>query len=127
MGPFRGLTPRALRSEASAKAERAAAVRQEIEQATAQQRRIVEETTELDRLEESHPKRHLLPQLRALVMLNESLKRQEAQFKAGCKEQLAELQAMLGQLASEEGSDEETKRMLEVRRAAGPCPRRAAR
>jgi len=38
-----------------------------------------------------------LSKLKSLVMLNESLKTQEAQFKASCKKQLARLQEELRQ------------------------------
>jgi len=52
------------------------------------------------------------------VLLNETLKLQEAQFKGNCKQQRDELMDMLRKLENDEG-DEETKKMKEVERIYG--------
>lgn len=49
--------------------------------------KCVTQREKLEEIEKTHEKRHLLPQLKALVMLNESLKKQESQFKSTCLEQ----------------------------------------
>ena len=55
------------------------------------------------------PSHRVLQQLRALVSMNENLKRQEAQFKAHCREEKARLEAGIVSLqtASGEGDIEE--------------------
>lgn len=77
--------------------------------------RLVEELAKLDELESKVENKEVLRELRMLVSLNETLKRQEASFKEGCKAQRAELEEKLAALLSGKG-DKQTQRMLEIER-----------
>jgi len=57
----------------------------------------------------------LLGKLKALVMLNETLKAQETQFKANCKKERADLLELLDKLEKGD-TDDDTKKMKEVER-----------
>ena len=60
----------------------------------------------------------ILQKLKALVQLNETLKKNESEFKLNCKNQRTELQQMLKSLGEDgaEDDNEEIKRMREVER-----------
>jgi hypothetical protein len=51
----------------------------------------------------------VLQQLRNLVAMNESLKRQEQQFKAHCKEEMSRLQELTSQQPGDEIGDPEER------------------
>lgn len=75
--------------------------------------RILTETAKLDELEQNAVNKELLGRLKQLVFLNESLKVQEAQFKASCQQQRAQLLGMMKEI--EEGdADSESVRIREV-------------
>lgn len=75
--------------------------------------RIATETAKLDELEQNAVNKELLTRLKQLVFLNESLKAQEAQFKANCQQQRAHLLQMIKELEEGEG-DAESVRISEV-------------
>jgi len=75
--------------------------------------RIATETAKLDELEQNAVNKELLTRLKQLVFLNESLKTQEAQFKANCQQQRAQLLQMIKELEEGEG-DAEVVRISEV-------------
>mmetsp|Transcript_7207 Transcript_7207/g.13666 ORF Transcript_7207/g.13666 Transcript_7207/m.13666 type:complete len:631 (-) Transcript_7207:188-2080(-) len=75
--------------------------------------RIVQETAKLEAIEQNAENKDVLGKLKALVLLNESLKSQEEQFKKSCVEQRAKLLAMMKELEDGE-NDEETQRMMEI-------------
>jgi len=75
--------------------------------------RVLRETEKLTELENEATNKELLGKLKGLVLLNETLKTQEAQFKANCKKQRAELMEQLKRLEAGD-TDDETKRMREI-------------
>jgi chromosome segregation ATPase len=75
--------------------------------------RVVREITKLEKLEEAVEDKEMLRTLRDLVMLNESLKTQEAAFKQSCLAQRDELMALLAKIETGD-DDEDTKKLLEV-------------
>jgi len=100
---------------ASAAVQRVEELKVQLAQEDINQEQVLHEQAQLEQTEKEASNQGFLAQLRSLVALNESLKKQEAQFKASCKEQLAELQTMIQKLESDE-NDEETQRMLEIER-----------
>eukprot|EP00467_Chlorarachnion_reptans_P018897 CAMPEP_0114507390 /NCGR_PEP_ID=MMETSP0109-20121206/11984_1 /TAXON_ID=29199 /ORGANISM="Chlorarachnion reptans, Strain CCCM449" /LENGTH=640 /DNA_ID=CAMNT_0001686139 /DNA_START=37 /DNA_END=1959 /DNA_ORIENTATION=- len=81
----------------------------------AKHEKLVEVLNKLEEKESNVENKQLLQKLRALVTLNEMLKRQEKAFKENCQKQREELEAKLKALKSGE-DDEQTKRMLEIER-----------
>lgn len=75
--------------------------------------RIITETAKLEEIEKNADNKDVLAKLKALVMLNESLKQQEQQFIECCREQRNKLMLMMTDLEAGE-NDEETTRMLEI-------------
>jgi len=75
--------------------------------------RVLRETDKLTELENEATNKELLGKLKALVLLNETLKTQETQFKANCKKQRTELMEFLKRLEAGD-TDDETKRMREI-------------
>jgi len=75
--------------------------------------RVLRETDKLTELENEATNKELLGKLKSLVLLNETLKTQEAQFKANCKKERAELMELLKRLEAGD-TDDETKRMREI-------------
>lgn len=91
------------------------ALREDVSKKTAYVARIEVETAKLEEQEQSSDNKGVLDKLKQLVMLNESLKRQEAQFKTSCVDQRAKLLGMIASVKQGE-DDEEAKRLLEVER-----------
>ena len=58
----------------------------------------------------------ILKHLRALVGMNENLKKQEQQFKVHCKEEMERLKAAISKLQSDEGEEdsEEKERLVTI-------------
>lgn len=88
-----------------------------LEQVETYSQRIAEEMEKLNSME-TEDNKDVLQQLRALVSMNESLKRQETQFKAHCKEEKARLEAGVSRLqtAVGEGDSEEQERIAAIMR-----------
>lgn len=84
----------------------------ELQKRIAYNERIVKEIERLDAMETPENTKDLTT-LRSLFALNESLKKHEAEFKANCKRQMAELKANIEKLASNE-PNEDTERMKAV-------------
>eukprot|EP00936_MAST-01D_sp_MAST-1D-sp1_P001206 g1206.t1 len=103
-------------AEAEAVAQRLRALREEVQKTVAYNARIVREEAKLDEIEKSSGMAAELAKLRQLVLLNESMKTQESEFKANCKRQLAELQAELERLKKSDAQDDELKRLAEIER-----------
>jgi len=68
---------------------------------------------ELEAIEQQEDNKEILAKLRTLVILNETLKKQESLFKQTCKTQLAELKDMIAALDNVT-EDEEQRRMNEI-------------
>lgn len=94
--------------------EKVAALRATVEEKEAYIERIITETNKIDEMENAHENQDVLKKLKGLVLMNETLKKQEADFKSTCKEQMGELQALVERLNSGDGDDEESKRMREI-------------
>jgi len=92
--------------------------KQDLEEKLAYKARADAEIKKLEDIENAAENKEALGQLRSLVLLNETLKLQEAQFKGNCKQQRDELMDMLRKLENDDG-DEETKKMKEVERIYG--------
>ncbi|XP_074658832.1 coiled-coil domain-containing protein 93-like isoform X2 [Tubulanus polymorphus] len=88
----------------------------ELEEAEKYSQRIDDEMDKLIEMEAGE-NQVILQQLRSLVELNESLKRQELEFKAHCKDEMSRLQATIDQLKldSDEGTtdDQERSKMID--------------
>jgi len=89
------------------------ALEHDIKKKTHYNQRVVNETAKLEAIGNAAENKEVLEQLKGLVMLNETLKQQEAQFKTTCKQQRDELMAMIAKVESGE-VDEESKKMKEI-------------
>ena len=69
--------------------------------------KIKTETQKLTQLEEESSNKADLGKLKNLVMLNESLKRQQDDFKKNCKRQMENLKAQLAETATDGKEDDE--------------------
>ena len=78
--------------------------------------RIVSEEAKLDAIEKNSGLADDLNKLRQLVLLNETLKNQEGDFKRNCKEQLARFEETMKKLKSEDAQDDESARLHEIER-----------
>jgi chromosome segregation ATPase len=77
--------------------------------------KVNSELAKLDTLESAAENQDILAQLKNLVLLNETLKQQETQFKKHCTSQRDELLEMLKNLENDDASgDDEVKRMKEI-------------
>ncbi|XP_066301812.1 coiled-coil domain-containing protein 93-like isoform X3 [Branchiostoma lanceolatum] len=79
--------------------------------------KLDEEMEKLSEQEKDEANSSVLQQLRGLVAMNENLKRQEQEFRAHCKEEMARLQGAINQLKLDgdegEGEDQERSRLIE--------------
>ncbi|CAH1238702.1 CCDC93 [Branchiostoma lanceolatum] len=79
--------------------------------------KLDEEMEKLSEQEKDEANSSVLQQLRGLVAMNENLKRQEQEFRAHCKEEMARLQGAIDQLKLDgdegEGEDQERSRLIE--------------
>ncbi len=78
-------------------------------------RQIAEETKKVEEIENDAEKQEIIARLRSLVVMNESLKKQEQQFKAMCRDERQRLLDMIQTYDSANG-DEELEKMLEIER-----------
>lgn len=90
-----------------------AALREELNSQNQHITRLIEETSKLEELENDAGNKDVIAKLRALVVLNEDLRRQENEFKLSCKREMTRLNELIEKLETAEG-DEETKKMLEI-------------
>ncbi|XP_078571484.1 coiled-coil domain-containing protein 93-like isoform X2 [Branchiostoma floridae x Branchiostoma japonicum] len=92
---------------------------QEVEEFSA---KLDEEMEKLSEQEKDEANSSVLQQLRGLVAMNENLKKQEQEFRAHCKEEMARLQGAIDQLkldgAEGEGEDQERSRLIEKQHQA---------
>ncbi|XP_067371902.1 coiled-coil domain-containing protein 93 isoform X2 [Channa argus] len=75
-------------------------------EATKQSEKLEKEMKSLEELEE-HADSSLLEKLRALVTMNENLKKQEQEFRTHCREEMTRLQQNIEELKMESGRDTE--------------------
>eukprot|EP01137_Pigoraptor_chileana_P036831 Opistho-2@33072 len=95
-------------------AARHAELQEDVGKAAAYNARIDREAAKLDAME-NESNSAALEQLRALVAINEALKRQEADFKASCKDEMARLQELIRSLGHDDGTDaEEAERIRQI-------------
>eukprot|EP00117_Sycon_ciliatum_P001336 scpid63955/ scgid7041/ Coiled-coil domain-containing protein 93 len=71
--------------------------------------RLAQETAKLDAME-TDENREVLQKLRGLIALNESLKRQEQEFKTHCKEEMTRLKTEIAKLSDGDGGPEDQER-----------------
>lgn len=92
------------------------AAQQKLEEVESYGRKIAEEMEKLNQLETDENK-GVLQQLRALVALNQNLKKQEQQFKAYCKDEKTRLEEAIARLEAEggEGSAEEKEHIAALK------------
>eukprot|EP00058_Branchiostoma_floridae_P020699 XP_002606189.1 hypothetical protein BRAFLDRAFT_92063 [Branchiostoma floridae] len=86
-------------------------------------KQIATQEKKLEEVRAKHEELHsVLQQLRGLVAMNENLKKQEQEFRAHCKEEMARLQGAIDQLkldgAEGEGEDQERSRLIEKQHQA---------
>lgn len=74
---------------------------------------IVEEMEKMEGMETEDNKADLA-RLKALVILNENLKQQEAKFKAQCKKQLKALQDKIANVGEGEGDEDELRKLQQI-------------
>jgi hypothetical protein len=93
------------------------AAQTKLEEVEVYSRKIAEEMEKLNQME-TDENREVLEQLRSLVAMNESLKRQEAQFKAHCREEKTRLEGEIErlQLSAGRGSIEDQERTGNIMR-----------
>eukprot|EP00455_Lapot_gusevi_P003398 TRINITY_DN11393_c0_g2_i1.p1 TRINITY_DN11393_c0_g2~~TRINITY_DN11393_c0_g2_i1.p1 ORF type:complete len:700 (-),score=250.18 TRINITY_DN11393_c0_g2_i1:113-2152(-) len=105
-----------LQSTAELLQTRVQEAQQELDQLEAYSLRLARETARLEESEQSQSaaNQQTLKKLKALVALNEQLKKQEAKFKAGCKQQLQQLKEAIEKLDQENPDDAETARLREI-------------
>eukprot|EP00051_Salpingoeca_urceolata_P018063 m.251557 g.251557 ORF g.251557 m.251557 type:complete len:624 (-) comp19111_c3_seq4:97-1968(-) len=91
----------ALTAEHESLSQQFAEAQEELNKALTYSRRIDKEMAKLDALEGDESNQVVLAKLRGLVALNESLKQQEAKFKATCKSEMTSYQERIAKLKGE--------------------------
>ena len=101
---------------ASNSAQSASAILEEIKILALHSSQLQVETEKLDAVEasQSDANKEVLKKLKQLVAFNEALKKQEQQFKASCKESLAQLEDAIKKLSATETEDAEVTRLNEI-------------
>lgn len=93
---------------------RADGIEARVRKSEAHNKKVEAATAKLAELEGKSEFKSDLAKLRNLVLLNESLKMQEKEFKESCRTQKKEWETKIEAVRSGEGSAEETKRLLEI-------------
>jgi hypothetical protein len=90
-------------------------VRRALEERRGEVARLEGEIAAIEAVEQASDNKEIIAKLRSLVVLNEALKKQEAEFKASCRAERERLIALIAAVDAAAG-DEEAARMAEVER-----------